>query len=280
MVNYKIREPDNKEILKAINVLYTSFGRAPPPNIKEEEKIWKALINSKIGNFLIAEKNGRIFGVGGVFLFEKVSSFGYMAVLPEYRGKGVGTDIFRNLLKIANERNCETMILYSSILGKKIYEKFGFQDRFYGTMYQLPLQFSNIGNKSEKVQLLSKIPEWGLILDEKAMGFNRRKYLNLKVEMGAKILALGNEGFGLIVGKRLGPLIANDSNTAILIIKKSISLGANHLIIASHVLFPKIIIKSLRLKKKEDGASLKMVLGKELSENLDLLYAIGTYAKG
>ncbi len=280
MLNFRIRKPTNNEIIDCINVLYSSFKRPSPEDIKEEERIWKALIESKIGEFLISEDNRKIFGVGGVFLFGKVSSFGYMAVLPEYRGKGVGTEIFRNLLKIANDRNCESMILYASELGKPIYEKFGFQSRFYGTMYQLPMHIQKFGIHSKDVDVIEKLPDWLLTLDENTMGFNRKRYLNLKVELGAKILVVENEGYGLLANKRLGPLIAVNQDSALRIIKTSIDLGANHLIIANHKHFPKRIIKSMNLIKNEDTSSIKMVHGKELSENLDLLYCIGTYAKG
>ncbi len=280
MVKYSIREPTNKEIIKCIKLLYSAFERPLPTNVKKEESVWKALIDSGIGIFLISEEEGKLFGIGGVFFFEKVSSFGYMAVLPKYRGRGVGTEIFRNLMKIADERYCETMVLYASPLGKPIYEKFGFQDSFYGTMYQLPIQLTDKGFHYEQVKILGKIPEWISNLDAKTMGFNRRRYLQLKIELGAKVLAVENEGYGLLVDTRLGPLVANNLETALQIIKKGINLGANHLILACHKNFPKTIINSMNLTKKVDGANIKMTYGKELSEKLDSLYAIGTYAKG
>jgi GNAT superfamily N-acetyltransferase len=280
MVNYTIREPVDKEIKKCIKVLYSAFERSLPPDIKKEERVWKALIESSIGKFLISEENGKLFGIGGVFFFEKVSSFGYMGILPNHRGKGVGTEIFRNLMKIADERNCETMFLYASKLGKPIYEKFGFQDRFYGKMFQLPIQYTDKKTQYRQVKIKPKISEWVFNLDEKTMGFNRRRYLQLKVKLGAKILAVENEGYGLLVDSRLGPLVANNLETALKILQKGIALGANHSILACHNYFPKTIISAMNLTKKEDGANIKMLYGKELSENLEFLYSIGTYAKG
>jgi GNAT superfamily N-acetyltransferase len=280
MVKYTIREPFEKEIKKCINVLYSAFGRSLPPNIKKEESVWKALIQSEIGKFLISEEDGKFIGIGGVFFFEKVSSFGYMGVLPKFRGRGIGTEIFRNLMKLADERNCETKVLYASKLGKPIYENFGFQDRFYGMMFQLPMHFIDKENKYRHVKINRKISEGVLNLDEKTMGFDRRKYLQLKVKMGAKVLVIENEGYGLLVDTRLGPLVANNLEAALKILHKGITLGANHSILACHNNFPKTIITSMNLTKKEDGANLKMVYGKELSENLELLYSIGTYAKG
>ena len=280
MFNYTIREPTDEEISKSINVLYSAFGRAPPLDIKEEEKIWKALINCGIGKFLISEENGKVFGVGGVFTFEKVSSFGYMAVLPEYRGKGIGTEIFRNLLEIAYKMNSETMILYASQLGEPIYKKFGFKRRFYGVMYQLPIQSPKLGITDKDVKILYTVPDLVLDLDKKAMGFDRTNYLNMRIKLGAKILIIENEGYGLVANKRLGPLIATNLEAALQIINKSITLGADHMIIAKHQYMPKKIFELFNLTELENRASVKMVYGKEISENLNLLYGIGTYAKG
>jgi len=280
MIKYNIREPADKEISKSINLMYTAFNRTPPEDIKAEEKIWKALIEGEIGKFLISEVKGKIIGVGGVFIFEKVSSFGYMAVLQEYRGKGIGTEIFRNLLEIANKMNCEAKILYASKLGEPIYKKFGFKRRFYGEMYQLPIQSQQLGIADNEVSILNRIPEWVLTLDKEAMGFDRTNYLNLRIKLGAKILTIENEGYGLLANKRLGPLIATNSNVASQIITRGIELGADHMIIANHRYFPKRIFKLFNLTELEDMTCVKMILGKEIKEKLDLLYAIGTFAKG
>ncbi|MFX0040608.1 MAG: GNAT family N-acetyltransferase [Promethearchaeota archaeon] len=280
MINYSIREPTNKEIIKCITVLYSAFGRSPPINIKDEEKIWKALIEWEIGKFLIAEEKGRIFGIGGVFLFEKVSSFGYMGVLQEYRGNGIGTEIFRNLLEIANKMNCESMILYASELGEPIYKKFGFKRRFYGKMCQLPIQPQELGIVDKYIRVLTTVPDWVLALDENAMGFNRNNYLNLRIKLGARILAIENEGYGILANKRLGPLIATNLDIALQIINRSITLGADHMIVAEHQYLPNRFFESLNLTELENRASVKMILGKEVKTKLDLLYAIGTFAKG
>jgi GNAT superfamily N-acetyltransferase len=280
MINYTIREPREDEILTCINVLYSAFGRVPPVEIKNEERIWKALIKNEIGKFLLSEDKGKIFGIGGVFIFEKVSSFGYMSVLPEYRGKGVGTEIFRNLLGIANKLNCETMILYASKLGEPIYKKFGFKGRFYGVMYSLPIQLLEKGIADKDVKVLNTVPDWMLDLDMKAMGFNRANYLNMRIKYKANILAIENEGYGLLAGNRLGPLIATNLETALQIIKKGIAFGANHLIIAKHQHLPKRVFELMNLTEIENRASIKMILGKKINNKLDLQYAIGTFAKG
>ncbi|MFX1366367.1 MAG: GNAT family N-acetyltransferase [Promethearchaeota archaeon] len=280
MSKYIIRVPEDKEISKCIKVFYTAFSRILPDDITEEMKIWKSLIEWKIGKFLISEDNGKIFGIGAVFFFGKVSSIGHMSVLPEYRGKGVGTEIFKNLLRIADEMGCETKILYASNLGEPIYKKFGFLRSFYGTMYNLPTYSFEFDNINKEVRISDIIPEWLVSLDKQAVGFNRSKYLNLKVRLGAKVISIENEGYGLLVNRRLGPLIAKNLETAIEITKRGITLGANHVIISEHQNLPKKFFKSVNLTKLENQINVRMICGKEIHEKLNLLYAIGNWSKG
>lgn len=160
MLGNKIREPTTTQISECIKVLYTSFGRNLPKEIKEEEETWITLIKNNIGKFLIFEENGNIVGIGGVFLFEKVCSFGYMGVLPQYRGKGIGTNIFGRLFNLAKESGYNSMILYASKLGEPIYKKFGFQGDYYGIMYHLPTNFPQIGIITKEVKVLREFPDW------------------------------------------------------------------------------------------------------------------------
>jgi hypothetical protein len=64
------------------------------------------------------------------------------------------------------------------------------------------------------------------------------------------------------------------------IIKKGIQLGGDHLIIAEHHHLSKEFFKTIMLRKMENRGSVKMVFGKDIPEKLELLYAIGTFAKG
>lgn len=67
---------------------------------------------------------------------------------------------------------------------------------------------------------------------------------------------------------------------AIKITKKSIALGADHMIIPEHQNLPKKFFDAIELTKLGKDTSIKMGYGKKVPEKLDLLYAIGTYAKG
>jgi len=49
-----------------------------------------------------------------------------MYTRPAWRGKGIATVIFRQLLDIAREKNCTRVALHALPMGRAIYEKEGF----------------------------------------------------------------------------------------------------------------------------------------------------------
>ena len=284
MKEYIIRELKEKEIKIGIKVLYSSFNRSiTGDQITNETKNWRILLEHGFGKFLISEVKGNIIGIGGVFLFEDVCSFGYMGVLPDYRGEGIGTQIFGRLFEIAVDLGCKKMILYASTLGEPIYEKFGFIRSYYGSMYLLPRTLPKLGSMDKEVKVLNQLPNWLLDLDKEATGFDREEYLKLKLKIGSKVLVINNEGFGFIskvlTNLRLGPLVSKNLDSALKIIEKSITLNVNHVIITEHKLLPKKIFELNKLMKVENGSSLRMTYGDKILEDLDLIYAIGTFAK-
>jgi len=283
MTSYIIRELKISEIIKSIKVMLLSFGRPLINELEEERRVWTHLINSGIAKFLIAVKDENIIGLGGVFLFQKVASIGYMGVLPEYRGQGVGSEIFKKLMEIAKNSGCRSVNLYASKLGEQIYRKYGFQGSYYANLYLLPKKVPKFHSKHKDTNLVSKFPDWVLQLDYKTIGFDRSDYLKARTALGAKILIVENEGYGLISNLlstiRLGPLIATNIETAVHIIKEGLLLGAESLIIPSHPLFQNKIITLMDLTENGDP-NLKMTYGENISRKLEYLYAIGTYSKG
>ena len=61
---------------------------------------------------------------------------------------------------------------------------------------------------------------------------------------------------------------------------EGIKLGASHIIVPKHSEFPSRIFDLVNLTKNDSESNLKMVYGKEVTQNLDQFYALGTYAKG
>ncbi|MFX0030371.1 MAG: GNAT family N-acetyltransferase [Candidatus Hermodarchaeota archaeon] len=280
---YTIREPKTNEIHKSILTMLRSFNRPFFDHIKKERDVWLYLLKNKIAKFLIAVKNDNVLGVGGLFMFQDAASIGYMGVLPEFRSQGIGSDIFQKLMDIALNASYKTINLYASKLGEPIYRKYGFRGSYYANMYSVPITTPITEIKEKNIKVISRIPNWVLDLDRETVGFDRSVYLKARVSLRAKLLIRENQGYGLISNIlsniRLGPVLAINQKTAVDIIKKGISLGAESIIIPNHPFFQKEVITLTGLTNKGDP-NLKMVYGEEVTGKLSSLYAIGTYAKG
>jgi len=203
-----------------------------------------------------------------------------MAVLPEMRRKGLGTTLFRNLIKIGQLKGCKTFMLYASELGAPIYQKFGFRSNYTTALYDLPSQLHESQKLNENVNVLKKFPEWAANIDRVAIGFDRRKFLSIKLTHGSKLIIVEKEGYALISGLRLGPLIAKNLSVAVELIKMGILLGANNIIFPIHSKFSHRLFDLIKLTERENEVNLKMIYGKNLLQKLDYFYALGTYAKG
>jgi len=280
MKPFLIREANINDLYEALIILYRSFGRLVPPDLKDQENLLIYLVNSKIAKFIVAEKDKKIFGFGGLFIFEDVCSIGYMAVLPELRRKGVGTTIFSKLINEAKSTGCKTFMLYASKLGEPIYHKLGFRSNYNAIAYDLPIKLPETQTLIENVKIVKNFPDWAFIIDREAMGFDRCEFLSIKLRHGSKLIIVDKEGYALISGLRIGPLIAKSLHTAVDLIKMGVSLGANHIIVPKHSELPYRLFDMIKITKRVDEVNLKMIYGKNIMQKLNYFYALGTYAKG
>ncbi len=280
MPPFLIREPEASELNESLTVLYRSFNRAIPPDLKNQEKLLTSLIDVNIAKFQVAEENGKIIGLGGIFFFGDVCSIGYMAVLSEFRRQGLGTSIFNNLVKIGKLKGCKTFMLYASELGEPIYHKFGFQSKYVTSVYNLPNKPLSLQKTNKKINRTYIFPNWAALIDKNTIGFDRSEFLQLKINHGSILIVVDKEGFALISSSRLGPVISKNIDTAVYLINEGIKLGANHIIVPKHSSFPSKIFDLVNLTERESESNLKMEYGKEVTQHLDQFYALDTYAKG
>ncbi|MBY9008507.1 MAG: GNAT family N-acetyltransferase [Candidatus Lokiarchaeota archaeon] len=268
------------ELHDSLIVLYRSFNRKIPPDLKNQEKLLLSLINYSIAKFQVAEENGKIIGLGALFLFGDICSLGYMAVLPEVRRKGLGTSIFSKLVEIGRMKGCKTFMLYASESGAPIYHKFGFRSKYATNLYSLPKRPSPLQETNIKVNCTNIFPYWAALIDRNAMGFDRSEFLQLKINHGSILITIDKEGFALLSGSRLGPVISKNIDTAVYLINEGIKLGASNIIVPKHSHFPIKIFDFFNLTERDSESNIKMVYGKEVTQILNHLYALGTYAKG
>lgn len=101
------------------------------PAIVHDEMFIRALIrrehldpfNVHWQNFLVAEANDQIIGIGQVKPFPGARELGSLAVVPEYRRSGVGGAIIHALVA----RESGPLVLFCLAFRERYYAKFGFR---------------------------------------------------------------------------------------------------------------------------------------------------------
>jgi len=280
MQSFIIREPKLSELHESLIVFYRSFNRTIPPDLNNQEQLLTNLINCGIAKFQIVEENGKIVGLGGIFFFGDISFIGYMTILPEIRGRGFGTSLFSNLIKIGKLNGCKTFLLYASKLGQPIYHKYGFRSKYTTSEYNLPTKPLALQKTHNKINQTDRFPKWAASIDKITIGFDRSQFLQLKINHGSILNTIDKEGFALVTNSMLGPVISKNINVAVSLINEGIKLGANHIIIPKHSQFPNKIFELANLTERNSESNLKMVYGREITQKLDQFYALGNYAKG
>lgn len=79
------------------------------------------------GCFVCVSKS-KVIGSIMTFFYEKSAWIGNFLVSKEYRSKGIGKCLFRQVIDYLELRKREQIFLNSSTQGKKLYEKFGFNE--------------------------------------------------------------------------------------------------------------------------------------------------------
>ncbi|KKM98449.1 hypothetical protein LCGC14_1157810 [marine sediment metagenome] len=279
MSDYIIRELKPEELVEAVKVFLQSFGYRfeSAENIK---KFWEKSLKSNMAKFITAEESGKLIGVVGLFFVDPIATVGNMSVLQEYRGKGIGKAIFRAIMELATSLNYESIGLYASELGEHLYRKFGFQGEHYVRKYQIISNKTKIKIQDDKITIVEHLPNWVIDLDKISVGIDRTKYFRIQLELGAKLIVLEDKGFGFYHNGKIGPVIAQGAETAIDIIKKSILLGADHLITSKLGVLSKNLPNAIKLDQGGNQPNRKMYYGIRVPQNLNYIYALSSFAIG
>ena len=92
-----MRTTNSAEFDRAMQIYSSSF---PPVETKPINKVVKMLLKDKDYHLFVMVKDGSVIGISLLYVFKKLRSglLDYMAIIPEYRRKGLGTELFRRTL--------------------------------------------------------------------------------------------------------------------------------------------------------------------------------------
>jgi GNAT superfamily N-acetyltransferase len=92
-----VRTTNSGEFNQAMQIYSSSF---PPVETKPVNKVVKLLLKDKNYHLFVMIKDDSVIGFSLLCVFKRLRSglLDYMAIIPEYRRKGMGTELFRRTL--------------------------------------------------------------------------------------------------------------------------------------------------------------------------------------
>jgi GNAT superfamily N-acetyltransferase len=155
------------------------------------------------------DDDGALVGMISLLQFGASGFVGCMAVQPEQQGRGIGRLLLEHAHAAGRARGIATFLLEATAVGRRLYDKVGYTVEYSSMILVRPpdaLRFV------ETASLAGERPEI-LALDREAIGAPRESIVGPLVDgfTGAAVRSRGElAGYGLIVGERLGPVIARD----------------------------------------------------------------------
>jgi len=209
MSNFLIRPAIEHDSYQLAELYTHSFMKMPidSDQLKNVAQRFRTEIRNQILYYLVVEEKGNIIGMGGETRHIGSSFIGAIGVVTDRRKQGIGSTIIQRLLEQASVHN-PTIELIANLQRVNLYRRFGFEEIYRVHVIEL---LSNNHFKSDVNISNSTIPKWLLDLDQKAMGFDRSRFLKfLIINQGAKLAYLDQKGYAMCIGSRIGPVIAND----------------------------------------------------------------------
>jgi GNAT superfamily N-acetyltransferase len=276
----KAADPPERRLGSAI--FARAMGRSDPAVDAWLYGFSNLLAEAKIGHFLAAQYKDRVVAYGALIAYVKVGWIAFMATVPELQGKGIGSALLRGLMQLAQELGIRTLKLDATSIGIRLYSKYEFEEEYPVRRFEIPAQCGPDGGKRTDVKIALSIPEWCLAMDRQAFGDSRRGLLRLALKDGGKVLLVESHGFGILSGRRLGPIVSDSLDAAVDIVRKGGSLGANVIYVPLHPQMPEEFLAILK-ERESDGeitCCTRMKWGKPLREDLAKVFASHTAATG
>lgn len=260
--------------------MFQAFEREVPADIENQTALLLDLYSNGLIKFIGIEVNHERAGIGGITIYNKVGSVGYMGVLPKYRNRGLGSQIFQQLVHHGQEVGCESFILFASKFGLPVYQKAGFKTLSVAvSLYQIDDVDIDESIDLTMVTEYKEVPKWINEQDTKAFKFDRNLFLWIKMKHGSKLIGVPSLGYALITGKRVGPIVAQSSEIAIKLLQAAKKLGGMNFIPFDTRGYFKSLIKDSITQVREENKNIMMIYGKKLDSFDPSLVAIGTFGK-
>jgi GNAT superfamily N-acetyltransferase len=243
------------------------------------------LVEAGVGNFVAAKLGGKLVGFGSLAAYRTTGWIGFMGTEPEFQGRGIGAAVMKCLLELAARSGLATLKLDATNVGEKLYSKFGFRREYAARRLAIPGQCTRGTNRDAahgSVMIVDSLPQWCSALDARAFGDDRGVLIRTALTHGAKLLVIRDRGFGLLDGKKLGPIVAGDEDAAMEILRWGSGLGANVAYVPHHPQLSRIFLAGFKQVPDRGPTTCctRMCRGPGVHQELGLVFADYSAATG
>lgn len=190
------------------------------------DTLWdiRRLMRCEPQGFMMAELQGRPVGQILSIAYGKLGWIGFLIVLREHRGKGIGSALVREAIAYLKESNVETIYLDANPLAVDLYQRLGFEHEF------KTWKFARV-NEHIRITDLTPVEAMSGGALREVCDFDKRFFLGDRSRVLGEIL-VDNRDFSYVIrdrrelkgfvmcrptrtGFRVGPLVCDPSTTKI-----------------------------------------------------------------
>ncbi len=289
--DYSIETPDEAMRMEGVRVFLRSF-REESESVEEWlQGFVRMLVDAGLAHMLVAVGAGggagsgrdrRVVGCGALIGFVRTAWIAFMGVEPDLQRRGIGGAILDELMRLARGRGYAMVRLDATDVGRGLYAGRGFVAEHPAGMYEIPAHCGPGPEGGPPVRLNEELPEWCLALDREAAGDDRSALLGAVLADGGKVLVVEGEGFGILHGRKVGPVIAKSVDAAVAIVRRGGSLGANRVYVTRRSDLDERFVAGLKEMPPRSGLGCctRMAWGKPLKRNPGLEFAAYSAATG
>ena len=197
---------------------------------------WKRFLEASPKGCFVAEEDGRVCGTATTISFEnRFAWVGMVLVDPQYRGRGIGTQLLKRAIEYLDGLKIPTIKLDATPQGKPLYEKLEFVCEYEierWTLRRPPSEAANVSGFGARAPLSPELLESICKADQEIFGADRSFLLKSLHEDAPEFTAgIGNDGLieGYAFGRRgsfadhLGPWMAKDATGACQLLEKFVA---------------------------------------------------------
>jgi len=217
------------------------------------------------------EKEARIVGIGSLITFDDTCWIGHMIVDKNFRNRGIGQQIVRELLGYHQNNSTETCLLIASELGRSVYLKAGFRDVTEYTFMQREKSWKSRPINQNVISFREEHLHGIYELDRKVTGENRKELLSNYLN-SSKVFFKNNKVQGFYLPDLKEGLIIADTEEA------GMSLMEIKYAVADKAILPSDNIIGLKFLEdngyvKRDKKGTRMIYGKEIHWEPQKIYS-------